>query len=50
MFVRFAELKMVSQMGLGKHGFTVCRKTRFWVAQRFQRCDKIFLFSEGFSP
>jgi hypothetical protein len=23
-------------------GDTVCRKTRSWVAQRFQRCDKAF--------
>ncbi len=50
MFVRFAELKMVSQMGLGKHGFTVCRKTRFWVAQRFQRCDKIFFSLKALAP
>jgi hypothetical protein len=26
-------------------------ETRFWVAQRFQRCDKVGIFSEkGFSP
>jgi hypothetical protein len=25
-------------------------KLGFWVAQRFQRCDKAFLFCEGFSP
>jgi len=25
-------------------GFTVCRKTRFWVAQLFERCDKAFRF------
>jgi hypothetical protein len=23
-------------------------KSRFWVAQRFQRCDKVFLFCVGF--
>jgi hypothetical protein len=24
-------------------GITVCGKTCFWVAQRFQRCDKVSL-------
>jgi hypothetical protein len=25
-------------------------KTRFWVAQRFQRCHRVSLFCKGFSP
>jgi hypothetical protein len=39
------------------NGFIVCRKLdlgsilgRFWVAQRFQRCDKALLTAQGFSP
>jgi hypothetical protein len=28
---------------------TVSLKKQFWVAQRFQRCDKFFLSAEGFS-
>jgi hypothetical protein len=46
----------------GGHGFEPCRyrsievhalqfsENRFGVAQRFQRCDKAPLFTEGFSP
>jgi len=34
---------------LKSRDLTVCWKTRFWVAQRFQRCDKRALF-KGFSP
>jgi len=29
---------------------TVCRRTGFWVAQRFQRCDRALLFCRGLSP
>jgi hypothetical protein len=27
-----------------------CAERRFWVAQRFQRCEKVFLFWQGFRP